>query len=272
MGIWRGAGRHGLLIAASVAAMGPVVWILSISLMTRREFAAEPFSLFRFLSLDNYLTLIQDPAMLGFLRNSLVVTVASVVIVVTCASLAAFALARIRFRGSVIAYAVFLGAQAMPILVLIVPLFVLVSRIGIGDSLLAVILPYAAMNMGLSVFLLRGFFRTIPSDLEDAARIDGCSWLQVIRHVMAPLIRPGIVVAALLNVIATWNEYFLAAILLPRRDLFTLPAGIAVEFSARYATNWPIVAAGVLLSAVPTIVLFIAAQDRIIEGWSRSVK
>jgi raffinose/stachyose/melibiose transport system permease protein len=193
-------------------------------------------------------------------------------LVVTCASLAGYALARLRFRGAALMYVVFLGAQATPILILIVPLFVLVTRMGLGNSLLAVVLPYAAMNMGITVFLMRGFFRTIPSDLEDAARIDGCGQVGLIWRVMAPLARPGIVVAVLLNFVAFWNEYFLAAILLPSRDLFTLPAGIAVEFSARYATNWPAVAAGVMISILPTLLIFIFAQDKIIAGWARSVR
>jgi ABC-type glycerol-3-phosphate transport system permease component len=125
------------------------------------------------------------------------------------------------------------------------------------------------MQLGIAILVMRAFFRSIPSELEDAAVLDGASTLQMLRFVMLPLVRQGVIVVALFTFVAVWNEYLLAAILLPSQDLFTLPAGIAALFTGKYANNWPAISAGVVFSAVPALIIFLLAQDRLVEGWTK---
>jgi raffinose/stachyose/melibiose transport system permease protein len=264
--------RHGVLLVVAVGTLGPLLWIVGISLMSTREFAADPLAAFRHLDFGNYTDVLTDSQLLTFARNSLVVTGSAVAIVLVCSTLAGYALARIRFAGAPLLFAVFVASNSVPIMLMVVPLFVLLTWLDLSNSLLALILPYSAMTMGISIFLMRGFFRSIPSELEGAAMLDGCNRLQVIWHVMLPLARPGLVVVLIFNFITFWNEYFLAAVLLPRQDLFTLPAGLTAEFASRWATNWPGLASGLVLSVVPVFALFMLAQDKIIDGWARSVR
>jgi raffinose/stachyose/melibiose transport system permease protein len=165
---------------------------------------------------------------------------------------------------------VYLLGNAVPVFLILIPLFVLLTRTGLGGTLVSLILAYAAASMGVSVLILRSYFRSLPAQLEDAARLDGCNTLRVIVHVMAPLIRPGVVVVAIFNTINIWNEYFLAAFLLPSQELFTLPPGLAASFAAEHATDWPSMAAGIVLSALPLIALFVFAHKKIVEGFAFS--
>lgn len=202
-----------------------------------------------------------------FLVNSIIVTSVSLVILLTASILAAYAISRIEFKGRNFLFVLFLMGDMVPIIVLIIPLFILIKFLDIGQTRWAIIMPYVAGSLGFSVFILRGFFRSLSSDIEDAGRIDGCNTLQLIWHIMLPLIRPGIIVVTIMTFIFFWNEYFLASVLLPTQDLFTLPAGIASTFFARFRQDWPAAAAGALLSILPILIVFIFAQDKILEGW-----
>ncbi|MFC2055321.1 carbohydrate ABC transporter permease [Chloroflexota bacterium] len=205
--------------------------------------------------------------MLQFAVNSVLITSAAMIILLTTSILAAYAIARINFKGANILFILFLMGDMVPIVVIIIPLFMLNKILGLSASRWSLILPYAAGSMGFAVFVLRGFFRSLSSDMEDAAKIDGCNTLQLIWYVMLPLIRPGVIVVAIMTFIFFWNEYYLASILLPSQDLFTLPAGVASTFFGRFRQNWPSAAAGALISILPVVLVYIFAQDKIIEGW-----
>jgi ABC-type glycerol-3-phosphate transport system permease component len=264
--------RHALLLIVVVGTLGPLVWIVGVSLMSASDFSEDPLGIFRHLDFGSYSAVLSDSQLLTFARNSVLVTCSAVAIVAVCSTMAGYALARISFPGDRVLFGLFVASNSVPILLMVVPLFVLLSWLGLSGNLLALILPYSAMNMGISVFLMRGFFRSIPSEIEGAAMIDGCNRVRLIWHVMLPLARPGLVVVVILNFITFWNEYFLAAVLLPNQDLFTLPAGLTAEFASRWSTNWPGLASGIVLSVLPVLALFMIAQDKIVAGWARSVR
>ena len=188
--------------------------------------------------------------------------------VLIVSSLAGYALARIQFRGAKTLFAVFIMCDAVPIFVLIIPLFILLYKLNLAETLWGLIFAYTAMRIGLSVMLMRSFFRSIPSDMEDAGKIDGANLMQIIWHVMLPIVRPGLLVTAIVNFITLWNEYFLATILLPSQAMFTLPPGLATAFMGRFSANWPVMAAGLTLSFLPALLTFIFAQDKIVAGWT----
>jgi ABC-type glycerol-3-phosphate transport system permease component len=265
-----GARIGGLAFAVVLALMniGPVIWLFSVSVKTRSEYAARPFGVPLQPRFDNYAFILTDSEFLRFAWNSLLVTSASVFIILLLSTLAAYALARLDFAGNRVLFVAYLFGEVVPIFLILLPLYVLLARTGLGGTLFSLILAYTAASLGISTLVLRSYFRSIPTDLEDAARIDGCNTILLIWHVMMPLIRPGLLVVAVFNIFNIWNEYLLAAFLLPSQRLFTLPAGLAASFVAQYATNWPAMAAGILLSAIPLIIIFVVAQDKIVEGFS----
>jgi raffinose/stachyose/melibiose transport system permease protein len=265
-------GRAAFTSALALMTIGPVIWLFLVSVKTKREYAASPFGVPSALSFDNYSLILNNSEFLRFTWNSLLVTSTSVFIILLLSTLAAYALARINFAGNRLLFITYLFGEVIPIFLILLPLYVLLAKTGLGGTLLSLILAYTAASLGISILVLRSYFRSIPSEIEDAARIDGCNTILVIWHVMMPLIRPGIVVVAVFNIFNIWNEYLLAAFLLPSQKLFTLPPGLAASFVAQYATNWPAMAAGILLSAIPLILIFVVAQDKIVEGFSMGSK
>jgi len=260
--------RHIVLSTLSLITISPIIWIVFLSFKTKRGYAANPFGLPERLNFENYLKVLTDESLIQFAVNSVLVTTASLLLILVTCLMAGYALARIEFRGNKILFVTFFLSDAIPIFVVLVPLFILVQLIGIAGSLWSLIFPYTAMHIGVTVFIFRGFFRNIPSEMEDAAAIDGANTLQLLWYVLIPLIRPAIVVVTILNFIAIWNEYFLAAVLLPSQKLFTLPPGLATTFLGKYSANWPVMSAGIILSVLPVFVIFILAQEKIIEGWA----
>ena len=259
---------HVMLVIVSVITLMPMVWIVFLSFKTKRGFAENPFGLPDSLDFDNYVRILGDDRITQFALNSAIVTVTSVLLVLVASVLAGFALARIEFKGSRFLFLFFILGDAIPVFVFLVPLFIQLQWMGIGNSRWALILPYTAMHIGVATFIFRGFFRSISTEMEDAARIDGCNMLQMLWYVMAPIIRPAVLVVVIVNFIGIWNEYYLASVILPTQDLFTLPAGLASWFKTKYSTDWPAMSAGIVLSVLPVFFLFIAAQDKIVEGWT----
>lgn len=252
--------------------IGPVVWLLSISVKTQAEYTDSPFGLPTAFHFDSYAAILTDSAFLRYAWNSLLVTSSSVFVILVLSTLAAYALARIEFLGNRLLFIAYLFGNVVPIFLILVPLYILLARTGLGGTLVALILAYTAASLGISVLVLRGYFRSIPANLEEAASIDGCNILQVIWHVMMPVVRPGLVVVAIFNIFHIWNEYFLAAFLLSGQRVFTLPPGLAASFTSEYATNWPSMAAGILLAATPLILVFVLAHGKVTEGFSFSSK
>jgi raffinose/stachyose/melibiose transport system permease protein len=268
----RRIGDSALALALVAVGLLPILWLALTSLKTQSEVLTSPFGLPSQPNVTSYSTVLSDQVFTTFALNSVVVTISSVFVVVVLSTVGAYGLARFDFRGNKTLFMAYLMGNAIPIFLILIPLFVLLTRAGLGGTTVSLILAYAAASMGISVLILRSYFRAIPSDIEDAARIDGCGTWGVLRHVMAPLVRPGIVVVAVFNAYNIWNEYFLAAFLLGSQSQFTLPPGLAAAFSNEYTTNWPGMAAGLVLSAVPLIILFALAYDRIVEGFSLSTK
>lgn len=263
---------HTFYTMVSVATLGPIIWIVMLSFKTRIEYYANPLGLPENFYLGNYIKAFTGSPMITFLMNSIIVTSISLALILIVSTLAGYSLARIPFNASRILFIIFIMCNAVPIHIVIVPLFVLINLLKLSDSLWGLIFSYVAMRTGLSVMLMRCFFRSIPSSLEDAAKIDGCNLLQNIWYIMLPMIRPGLIVTAIINFIFLWNEYFLATIILPKQAMFTLPPGLAAAFMGRYTSNWPVMASGFTLIFLPIILIFIFAQDKIVIGWSARSK
>lgn len=199
------------------------------------------------------------------LFNSLVVAAGTVLITLLICVMAAFALARLPFRGRGMLNSYFMLGLLFPLAVAILPLYLQIRMVGLLDSLWGVILPQAAFGIPMTVLLLRGFFLSIPQDLEDACAIDGYGPLGFLWNMVVPLSTPILATTAVLALVGSWNNFFLPLLVFNTEALFTLPLGI-MAFQGQYASDWPLILAYLTLVMVPAIVLFITAQRYIVAG------
>jgi raffinose/stachyose/melibiose transport system permease protein len=164
---------------------------------------------------------------------------------------------------------VFLFSELIPLTIVVIPLLITVKELNIESGIVRLMCVYSVGVMGFGILVSRGFFRSIPNELREAARLDGCSEFQVFRRIMVPLARSPITLIAVISFLFLWNEFFLAAVLVASPDDRTLPLGL-VEFRGIYSSDWPKLAAALLLSSIPAVVLYAVFQNRITEQFSRS--
>jgi ABC-type glycerol-3-phosphate transport system permease component len=200
-----------------------------------------------------------------YFRNSVVITIGSVIGMVVVASLAGYALGRMSFTGQRLLLILFLLGLTVPTTAIVIPLYLTVRGFGLLDTSAGVIVAHIATGMPIFIFIMRAFFRTLPSEIDDAARVDGCSEFQVFRHVMLPLAKPGLLTVALLEALWSWNNLLLPLVLLPTDANRTLPVGL-LFYQGRYSVNYPLASAGVLILSVPIIILFFFFQRNFVAG------
>lgn len=215
-------------------------------------------------SLDNYRLVLENDFFV-FLRNSLVVVTVSVVLVVIVSSMAAYVFARFEFRGRSVLFTLIIAGLIVPIHVTLIPIFLMMVRVGLYDSIWALIGPYVAFNVPLTVFILAGFMRAVPKELEEAAVLDGAGPIRRFTHVILPLARSGIVTVSIYNAVMLWNEFVFAFVLTSSRANRTLPLAIW-DFQGQYGANVPVIMAVLSLTALPLILAYILAQERITRG------
>lgn len=249
----------------ALIALYPIVLMIASSLKTNMEIFASPLSLPRAFSLDTYKKLWEVVPFADFLWNSVFVSAMSVLLITVFSSMAAFYLSRFSFKWTGALYFFFIIGLMIPIKLGIVPLFLLMKNLGLLNSLWSLILIYTASGIPISVFILTGFFRTLPIELEEAARIDGCSHFQVFWRVLLPLIRPALATVVIINFIHAWNDFFFPLIFIQEEALKTIPIGMMVLFG-EYETDWSLLFAGLTLSALPMIVVFLMASKQFMEG------
>jgi raffinose/stachyose/melibiose transport system permease protein len=186
-------------------------------------------------------------------------------VTLVCASLAAFVFARIRFPGREAMYTLFVFGLLFPSAVAILPLYILVRDLGLSGSPLGVALPQAAFGLPLSIVILRPFFRSIPAELEDAARIDGCGSFGFFWRVLLPLARPALATVSVLALVTTWNAFILPLVLLGDASQWTLPLGV-MNFSTEYASDMARTLAYVVISIIPALIFYVFAERHIVGG------
>ena len=198
--------------------------------------------------------------------NSTVVSLGSVAVVVLTSAMAAYPLARMRFRGRDAIFALLVGSLMIPNAVVLVPQYVLVQRLGWLSTYQGLIVPEAAMTFAFGVFLLRQFFLTIPSELEDAARIDGAEPWQIFTRIVLPLSQPVLGALAIFAFRSAWNDFLWPLIAVNKPDMFPLPVALALLRGAYAAESYGPIMAGAVLSALPLLIVFLVANRRIVEG------
>jgi len=214
---------------------------------------------------ENYYFALSESDFGRYLLNSVFYTVAVVIAIVIIASMAAYAFSRLRFPGRNIIFAVFIAAMMIPIPGSFVALFVLLNKLHLRDTPLGYILCMINVGLSMSIFLLKTFFDTMPRELEDAARIDGCSKIGIWRHVALPLAKPVLAVVVVLNALNVWNEYVLALVIFDNKNLMPLQRALMI-FQGEFLTNYPLLMAGLTVTALPIIIVYLLMQKYIVKG------
>jgi len=244
-----------------------VYWIIVSSLKSNREVFADPWGVPEAVQFETS-SKIWEAANLGTqLRNSILITGATVLMVTILCAPAAYALSRVKFKASGWLTSIFIAGAGVPAAMLIVPLFSMMSDLKLINTLHGLILIYASVSIPFSMFVLTGFFKALPTAFEEAARIDGCTEFQVFWKVMLPLASPGLLTVAIFNFVAIWNEYSLALVFIQDEAKMPLARGIyALAGSMIYTGNWVGLFAAVVVVMVPSILVYMLLSERLIEG------
>jgi len=257
------------LYAIAVVVLLVIVVPLGFSVLggfrSNAQLAADPVGLPDPWVWTNYQTTLTDPSFYAWVKNSVLIAMITTALVLPAASLAAFVIARYKFRGRELVFALFTLGLLFPVAVAILPLFITLRQTGLLNSPLGIALPQAAFGLPLSIVILRPFFRSIPRDLEDAAAIDGCGPLRFYWSIMLPLSRPVLSTIAVLTIVGSWNAFLLPLLVLIQPGQWTLPLGIN-NISAQYVTDTAAILAYTTVAMIPALVFYFVAQRQIVSG------
>ncbi len=258
-------GQYLILIMFVLLIIVPLLVVAWGSLKTRTEYASFPYQPPHPIHWDNYNRIFASDIFWSMLRNSLIIMIGTVIGLVLFSSLAAFIFARHNFKGKQVVFNYLTLGLLFPISVAILPEYILLRQLNLLDSYWAVILPQIAFGLSGNILILRGFFQSIPGELQDAAYIDGCTIFDFFWRILLPLARPAIAAVAVLSMIASWNELFLPLLVLNSEDKWTLPLG-TMQFMGQFVSDWPLIMAFVSLSMVPTLIFYFLAERQIVSG------
>jgi ABC-type glycerol-3-phosphate transport system permease component len=264
---WGSVLGYAALALAALQTLGPVAWILSGSLRSRPEFYADPWGLPTTFLIGNYRDAFETARIGDNLGNSLIVVALGLTILLVTASTTAYALARLRFPGRDAVALVILATMMVPPDILTIPLFEVLRRIHLLGGFLGLACLYASGGFGMSVFLLRAYFMSVPAELEDAARIEGAGPLTVLRLVILPMALPGVLSVVVIQAMAMWNDLYLAFVFLRDPASATVPLGL-LSFFQRGTVDWPRLLAAMATMSVPVMLLYAVFQRRFVEGFT----
>ncbi len=203
-----------------------------------------------------------------YFKNSLLLIFMKVPLGILLASLAAYPLAKLHFSLSMPIFIFFLLGLAVPVQVTLQPLLVMMQQLGIANSIFALIPPYVAFGLPFQIFVMRGFFRLIPTELIEAARIDGASELTIFFRIMLPLSVPALATLFIIDTLATWNEFLIALVLISAKESRTVPVGL-LQFQGEYSSQYTLLMAGILISITPVVAIFVFLQRYFVAGLTR---
>ena len=259
---------YGSLILWSAITLFIFLWLLVSSFKSNQEVFGSPWSLPTAplqSALANYTKAWTLSHLSVYFTNSLLV--ASVTVILAVSAPAAYALSRVAFRGNTFITYYFIAGMGLPFQLIFIPLFSMLARLQLADTLQGLILSYIGVSIPFTIFLLTGFFRTLPTELEDAASIDGASEFGIFWRVMLPLSGPGLITAAIFNFISIWNEFQLALIIISKDSLKTLPLGLwNIRSSMQFTADWAALFAAVVIVIIPNFLVYLVLSDRVMSG------
>ena len=266
---WRKIAReivwHAVMLLVSAVVLLPIIMVVLGSFKSVPEFFDRPYGLPQAFDPFNYVKAWDEANLQRATLNSLIATVFGVAISTVLACLAAYGLARYSFPLRMPLRLMFVGGLVVPVQLIIIPIFVIFREIGLLGSIWSLVLVYSVFGIPLAVLVMTGFFQALPRDLEEAARIDGASHLEIFWRIMLPLTRPALAAVVILNGVWMWNDFFLGLVLLTREESQTLPVGI-MSFRGAYSTEWGLIFASVCISVAPVVVAYLLLSRQFIAG------
>jgi len=254
-----------ILSIITVIIIVPIVVLIFGSLKTTGEMYASPYTIPNPPQWENYGQILLQSSFWILMRNSLVVMVSATAGVLVTCSLAAFVFSRMQFRGKELAFNFLTLGLMFPITVAIMPVYLVIRDIHLSNTLIAVILVQTAFGVSGNILILRGFFLSVPRELQDAASIDGCSSFGFFWRILIPLARPALSAVGALTMIVSWNDLLTPLVILDSDKLWTLPLG-TMQYQGQYSSDVSLVAAFVTLSAIPAIIFYLFAERQIVAG------
>lgn len=254
-----------ILLIMVIICIYPIVWMFFGSMKDKAEFYTNIWGLPKQIHLDNYIAAWKNADLGRRFINSLIVTLGSMCIMIPVTSCAAYAVARLNFKGKNLIYMYLLLGIMIPAGVLGIPTFTVAMKMGLLNSHFGLMLIYAAQNIAMGMFIMRGFFISLPRELEEAAMIDGCSRFGCFVRIIVPLARAGVATQVIFTGLTIWNDYFMANIMITKDELRTLPLSIA-NFVGKHSTNYPELFAMLTMATIPVIIVFVLSQKSFIEG------
>ena len=257
--------QYTILVLVMIGILVPIVILIFGGLKTRGEMYSRPYTIPNPPHFENYTRIFSQKSFWVMLGNSVIVMVATTAGILVVCSLAAFVFSHLKFKGKGFAFNFLTLGLMFPITVAIMPVYLVIRQMNLTNTLLAVILVQIAFDISGNILILRGFFNAIPSELQDAAYIDGCTTFDYFWRILLPLARPGLSAVAALSMIKSWNDLLTPLVLVDRDNLWTLPLG-TMQFQGQYGQDLALVAAFVTLSALPTVIFYLIAEKQIVSG------
>ncbi|WP_212754662.1 carbohydrate ABC transporter permease [Nakamurella aerolata] len=258
-----------LAIGVSLIWLFPVYWMLNTAFKPRSEVStATPLFWPRAATLDNFRVAIGQTSFLTNLRNSVIVVGGTLLLAIAVGFLAAAALTRFRFRGRRAIMVGILAVQMLPATALLIPMFQVFERLGLLGTYIGLILAYVGLVLPFSVWVIRGFFLTIPAEIEEAARIDGASTWTILTRILFPLVAPGVIATSIFSFITAWNDYLIAYTFMQSEQNYTLPVWLASFKTPLTGTDFGGQMAASVLFSLPVVVFFLAIQRKLVTGMS----
>jgi raffinose/stachyose/melibiose transport system permease protein len=257
--------RHAFLLMATIVALTPTIYMISTALKSQEDYVLDKVGFPTQPVLDHFRSALLDSPFLTWMANSTILVVGAVSLSAFVSCLGAYAIARMEFRGRDTLFAISTSLMAVPPVVMIVPLFVLFTQLSLISTYRGAIVIYAGLITPFSIYLLTTFFRTLPRELFESARIDGASDLSILLRIVLPLSLPALLTLVVVNALFVWNDLLIAIIFLQDDSKRTLMAGLSV-FQGRYNDLIPLTMAGMVIASAPMIILYIAFQKYFIRG------
>lgn len=254
-----------VLIFNSVIVIAPVLFLLNSSLRETNDFARNPMKLARNPYWQNYKEVWAGGEFPTYFKNSLIVTLGSLFVILALGLGAGFVLGRYQFKGHGLILGFVLSGMLVPAKLAIIPLFIQLKWMHLLDSHLGLILVYSSGALPAAIFILSGFFRSLPADIDSAARVDGASEFQLLIKVLMPLVRPGLAIVAIYSAIPIWNDFFLPLVFLQTPEKKTIMQGLTAFFG-EYSSQWGIIFAGLTIAAIPLVTLYLVLSEQFIKG------
>lgn len=261
-----GVGRHVVLVALAVLTLFPVVLTVSTTLKTERDVKTNPFGLFSSFSTENLVTAWTVGNFDNYLLSSILLTVPSTLLVVALATMAGYAFARLPFPGRTLAFYVVVFGLLVPFFAYMIPLYFQLRTMGLLDSLIGVNLVLASTQLSFGAWFMRAFFSDLPTELEQAARVDGATEWQIFARIMVPLVTSGMGALAVFTFLQNWNNFLVPLLYMPSGDYRPLTLGLYLFLGGRAVDIGPL-AAGTLITILPVVVLFVVLQRQVTQGF-----